>query len=1578
MTEELERVKELEKIRKELVLIDKEFKGTKILENKDKEWQDYGKFILSIRKRTNTNEEWNGFILNEVKQGNTFSSIVNFINSAKFLDKKPDEFFSDPKVRPGPLTKKEKRSFEGKGIDDYTGIKSYEDNIVYIPSSGTCFYDCIQYITGKSYHNRMKKITNYTDGRELELLELKETINILSYHKPTGKNKKGRWETRSKKWNKNATYIMGFYRFINDRDNKEYAHYIVFKDTNNLPSIEYCKEHTVLYKKSFDSSLFDKQFANWRRHPKPWLNLCTFYDIEAAPHLLKDRVHIETAIGWTYVDFSKGLYGYDYNYQFEEDLNVVKNGLPEEKNILDRSIYDISYNCTDRYMKNINNDRESNENQWAHNGGKYDTIFFMRKKNMKIIRDFPLGARIAKLNIKKDDFVHIYRDSVPFTFCSLRQLCKDYKTKYQKKHYDFDEVTYHDILSQEKCNKLLKYLRNDVLGYAEAMIKLELEYRKSGESIMTLISAPSIIRRIMQKTSPVEKIYVLMNIRARQRQRKSVTGGFRYPATKQPLILPLLEKDSWMYGYGYNCLGNWLIGLDWNGLYPDACRKSSFGVYKGIFINNEDILYKIEKMITDFSYIPIGYGKFIMYVPYMHKPPLVVKSHKIGNYSPTGLIHGHWPICRIMQAVSMGCEIKCIKWLFVHKKHAMYHTKLYNYICGKKEYYSFTGKKGKRMKWKTLGNAGFGSMLLKMSFPNIYYGVKLYDVMSSIELPNGQIRKKVIKHTLTKAPGANGIQLLGVSKNLMDDLSEKMDIVHTGKGVYGNTDSIYIGIDDLNITKEILDGVHKGDSLYINVNEYTLILSNKTGELKNDHGNSLIPNWRFIDMNKYALMFDRLTVEHSGRLSYYEFHWTSISFSVWENHMIKYDKDYINEVYSNTHVNQKFAKRIFKWFCYLTINSYKEDKPFDNKILIEYDEQDIIFWIKKWVSNKENIDMFDINISEFVCLDLFKIYLLIYNSNEKKKNYNTILDSYINTKNPYKQKRKKIQDILYTKKIFKWYCLMKRKKIRQKYLLNKSKNVFGNIKPWVQRWVRTFEGIKIDGQEIDISTFCKSRVFINDYVSKPIHHKSFLDKTYKNKKIPKYKGLKIQNPTHKEWNLRQFPFNIKSMGDLTLVNKFIKTKYDTLYFVVIGKYEKLTLLHNQDIYLLRRAHYIWHMQITNFLGESEEIYYKSYEKLDNMVGKIEKKYTVKKNLKNKEIPWNNLSIVICTGNKYLQSHNKHPKANYYRKLVNNIINIKIKDNNDIIQKIINNKKYKINLNVKDKIKINDNIKDKIIINTKILKRNIYRMCIKKDNLNKNDYNDLEDWIKDNNNIYIGRDMSFYVEGANKSKWSNPFIVKQYGLDDCLRRYQIYIQRSDLIDDIEELRDKILGCWCLEHNKCHADILIDILYNKKDNNNINIKNTACFTGHRPKKLGGYNESIPLIIKIKKQLTIMINKAKENGYKYFISGMAQGVDQWAAEIVLNDIDLKLIVAIPCESQCNNWPHQARQRYLNIIKMNYRYKLISKEYKYGVMQKRNEWMVNNSSLIIGIWDGSDGGTNNCIQYANKIGKNVNIYNI
>lgn len=150
-------------------------------------------------------------------------------------------------------------------------------------------------------------------------------------------------------------------------------------------------------------------------------------------------------------------------------------------------------------------------------------------------------------------------------------------------------------------------------------------------------------------------------------------------------------------------------------------------------------------------------------------------------------------------------------------------------------------------------------------------------------------------------------------------------------------------------------------------------------------------------------------------------------------------------------------------------------------------------------------------------------------------------------------------------------------------------------------------------------------------------------------------------------------------------------------------------------------------------------------------------------------------------------------------------------------------------------------------------------------------------------------------------------------------------------------------------------------------------TVCFTGHRPDHFGGYREDTDIIDKIKAELERKVDEAIYLGYTTFISGMAIGVDTWAAEIVLEkkkeNPEIKLVSAIPFVGQERRWPISCIKRYDNIINNTDEIVIVSDgNYSVKKMMIRNEWMVDNSAIVIAVWDGTASGTGNCVKYAKK----------
>ena len=98
--------------------------------------------------------------------------------------------------------------------------------------------------------------------------------------------------------------------------------------------------------------------------------------------------------------------------------------------------------------------------------------------------------------------------------------------------------------------------------------------------------------------------------------------------------------------------------------------------------------------------------------------------------------------------------------------------------------------------------------------------------------------------------------------------------------------------------------------------------------------------------------------------------------------------------------------------------------------------------------------------------------------------------------------------------------------------------------------------------------------------------------------------------------------------------------------------------------------------------------------------------------------------------------------------------------------------------------------------------------------------------------------------------------------------------------------------------------------------------ACaFTGHRPDRFSfGYNESDERCLKIKTLMSEHIRKLIVEGTEIFYSGMAIGVDIWAAEIVLElkkeHPCISLIAVVPCKTQADRWSEEQKERYRTIL--------------------------------------------------------------
>ena len=144
--------------------------------------------------------------------------------------------------------------------------------------------------------------------------------------------------------------------------------------------------------------------------------------------------------------------------------------------------------------------------------------------------------------------------------------------------------------------------------------------------------------------------------------------------------------------------------------------------------------------------------------------------------------------------------------------------------------------------------------------------------------------------------------------------------------------------------------------------------------------------------------------------------------------------------------------------------------------------------------------------------------------------------------------------------------------------------------------------------------------------------------------------------------------------------------------------------------------------------------------------------------------------------------------------------------------------------------------------------------------------------------------------------------------------------------------------------------------------------ACFTGHRPEKLRQTEQEVCI------RLDREIQSAVENGFHTFITGMARGVDLWAAELVLQlraqGCAVRLVCASSYEGFERSWSAGWQSQYRAVLQRADQVHFICLGYSRACFQRRNEWMVDHAALVIAAFNGQPGGTKNTLDDAMRKG--------
>lgn len=141
-----------------------------------------------------------------------------------------------------------------------------------------------------------------------------------------------------------------------------------------------------------------------------------------------------------------------------------------------------------------------------------------------------------------------------------------------------------------------------------------------------------------------------------------------------------------------------------------------------------------------------------------------------------------------------------------------------------------------------------------------------------------------------------------------------------------------------------------------------------------------------------------------------------------------------------------------------------------------------------------------------------------------------------------------------------------------------------------------------------------------------------------------------------------------------------------------------------------------------------------------------------------------------------------------------------------------------------------------------------------------------------------------------------------------------------------------------------------------------------TGHRPDKLLGYGRDREHRLGFYARMCL-------NGVscKKVITGMALGWDMAVAGACVF-WHIPFMAVIPFDGQELRWPEESQYTYRQLLRIADETTVVSGgKYSAYKMQLRNQFMVDRCDLLLALWDGSDGGTANCVRYAQEIGKPV-----
>ena len=168
--------------------------------------------------------------------------------------------------------------------------------------------------------------------------------------------------------------------------------------------------------------------------------------------------------------------------------------------------------------------------------------------------------------------------------------------------------------------------------------------------------------------------------------------------------------------------------------------------------------------------------------------------------------------------------------------------------------------------------------------------------------------------------------------------------------------------------------------------------------------------------------------------------------------------------------------------------------------------------------------------------------------------------------------------------------------------------------------------------------------------------------------------------------------------------------------------------------------------------------------------------------------------------------------------------------------------------------------------------------------------------------------------------------------------------------------------------------------------INIIKSCAFTGHRPRSFSfGYDEKSEEFLELRNRIKNTIIQVCNAGCRTFYCGMAEGVDLWCGEIVLElknqfDPPLEICAVVPFIAQPNSNTEINKKRYREIMEASSQRFLVSRNFTKNCYLKRNHYLVDSCDALIAVFDENEerSGTAQTIRYARRKGKKIFLINV